>query len=150
MKRILIVEDIDFNRDLLIQLLEDTYEVLTAPDGASGIALVEREPPDLIIMDLSLPGIDGWEATRRIKADSTLTHIPIIALSSHAMRGDEDKARQAGCDDYLSKPLDEDLLFDKLKQFLGENLMPYTVSSASHSSPSCAFVIQRPKSSQVT
>lgn len=120
MKRILIVEDIDFNRDLLIQLLEDTYEVLTALDGATAIATAEREHPDLIIMDLSLPGIDGWEATRRIKADATLTHIPIIALSSHAMRGDEEKARQAGCDDYLSKPLDEDLLFDKLRHLLGE------------------------------
>ena len=119
MKRILIVEDIDFNRDLLVQLLEDTYEVLTAPDGATGIATTEREHPDLIIMDLSLPGIDGWEATRRIKANATLQHIPIIALSSHAMRGDEEKARQAGCDDYLSKPLDEELLFQKLAQYLG-------------------------------
>ena len=119
MKRILIVEDIEFNQDLLVQLLEDNYEVLTAVDGAAGIASAEREHPDLIIMDLSLPVIDGWEATRRIKADSALQHIPIIALSSHAMRGDEEKARQAGCDDYLSKPLDEDLLFEKLAQFLG-------------------------------
>jgi two-component system, cell cycle response regulator DivK len=124
MKRILIVEDLEFNRDLLVQLLEDNYEILTAPDGASGIALTERERPDLIIMDLSLPGIDGWEATRRIKADTTLAHIPIIALSSHAMRGDEEKARQAGCDDYLSKPLDEDLLFAKLRRMLGEGPTP--------------------------
>ena len=122
MKCILIVEDIDFNRDLLIQLLEDTYEVLTASDGAAGIALAEREHPDLIIMDLSLPVVDGWEATRRIKADAALQHIPIIALSSHAMRGDEDKARRAGCDDYLSKPLDENLLFEKLVNFLGSSL----------------------------
>jgi len=121
MKRILIVEDIDFNRDLLVQLLEDTYEVLTAPDGATGIALAEREHPDLIIMDLSLPVVDGWEATRRIKADPALQYIPVLALSSHAMRGDEEKAQQAGCDDYLSKPLDEDLLFEKLPQLLGEN-----------------------------
>ena len=121
MKRILIVEDIDFNRDLLGQLLEDTYEVLTAPDGATGIALAEREHPDLIIMDLSLPVVDGWEATRLIKADPALQHIPVLALSSHAMRGDEEKARQAGCDDYLSKPLDENLLFEKLPQLLGEN-----------------------------
>jgi CheY-like chemotaxis protein len=121
MKRILIVEDIDFNRDLLVQLLEDNYEVIIAPDGATGIALAEHEHPDLIIMDLSLPGIDGWEATRQIKANTTLTHIPILALSSHAMRGDEEKARRAGCDDYLSKPLDEDLLFEKLQQFLRES-----------------------------
>jgi CheY-like chemotaxis protein len=121
MKRILIVEDLEFNRDLLVQLLEDTYEVVSAPDGATGIAAAGREHPDLIIMDLSLPGIDGWEATRQIKANTTLTHIPIIALSSHAMRGDEEKARQAGCDDYLSKPLDEDLLFEKLQQLLKES-----------------------------
>jgi two-component system, cell cycle response regulator DivK len=121
MKRILIVEDIEFNRDLLVQLLEDSHEILTAADGVAGIAAAEREHPDLIIMDLSLPGIDGWEATRRIKANPALQHIPIIALSSHAMRGDEEKARQAGCDDYLSKPLDEDLLFGKLTQFLEDS-----------------------------
>lgn len=122
MKRILIIEDVEFNRDLLVQLLEDRYELLTAGDGAAGITLAEQERPDLIIMDLSLPVVDGWEATRRIKANTALQHIPIIALSSHAMRGDEEKARQSGCDDYLSKPLDEDLLFAKLAQFLTENL----------------------------
>jgi CheY-like chemotaxis protein len=121
MKRILIVEDIEFNLDLLVQLLEDNYEVLTAADGAAGITSAEREHPDLIIMDLSLPVLNGWEATRRIKADPALRHIPIIALSSHAMRGDEEKSRQAGCDDYLSKPLNEDLLFEKLAHFLGES-----------------------------
>jgi two-component system cell cycle response regulator DivK len=119
MKRILIVEDIEFNRDLLIQILEDSYEILTAADGAAGVALAERESPDLILMDLSLPVLDGWEATRRIKANAMLRHIPIIAVSSHAMREDAEKARQCGCDDYLSKPLDEDLLLEKLKQFLG-------------------------------
>jgi CheY-like chemotaxis protein len=124
MKRILIVEDVEFNRDLLIQLLEDSYAILTAADGAEAIVLAERDPPDLIIMDLSLPGVDGWEATRRIKANAALRHIPIIALSSHAMRGDAERARQCGCDDYLSKPLDEDLLFEKLTQFLGEGPKP--------------------------
>jgi CheY-like chemotaxis protein len=119
MKTILIVEDVEFNRDLLVQLLEDDYKVLTAADGAEGITLAERERPDLILMDLSLPVLDGWEATRRIKANEALRGIPIIALSAHAMRGDEEKARQSGCDDYLSKPLDEDLLFAKLAQFLG-------------------------------
>ncbi len=121
MKRILIVEDVEFNRDLLVQLLEDRYELLTAGDGATGVALAEQERPDLIIMDLSLPVVDGWEATRRIKANAALQHIPVIALSSHAMRGDEEKAHQCGCDDYLSKPLDEDLLFARLKSFLGED-----------------------------
>jgi len=87
MKRILIVEDVEFNRDLLVQLLEDDYELLTAADGAAGIELAERERPDLILMDLSLPVIDGWEATQRIKANKVLQNIPIIALTAHAMRG---------------------------------------------------------------
>ena len=120
MPKILVVEDVEFNRELIVQLLEDDYEVLTAADGAEGIRLAEQERPDLILMDLSLPVIDGWEATRRIKADEALKGIPIIALSAHAMRGDEERARQSGCDDYLSKPLDEDLLFAKLAAFLGQ------------------------------
>ena len=121
MKKILIVEDVEFNRDLLVQLLEDDYEILTAADGAAGIELAAREHPDLILMDLSLPVVDGWEATRRIKANAGLHSIPIIALTAHAMRGDAEKAKECGCDDYLSKPLDEDLLFEKLMQFLGES-----------------------------
>lgn len=119
MKKILIVEDVEFNRDLLVQLLEDEYEILIAVDGAKGIEMAEKNCPDLILMDLSLPNVDGWEATRRIKANAVLRNIPIIALSAHAMEGDEDKARACGCDDYLTKPLDEDLLFDKLRQHLG-------------------------------
>jgi two-component system, cell cycle response regulator DivK len=121
MKKILVVEDVEFNRDLLVQLLEDEYEVLTAVNGEEGVRLVERERPDLVLMDLALPVIDGWEATRRIKANSALKDIPIIALSAHAMIGDEEKARACGCDDYLSKPLDEDLLYQKLAHFLGES-----------------------------
>jgi two-component system, cell cycle response regulator DivK len=120
MKKILVVEDVEFNRDLVVQLLEDDYEMITAADGAEGLRLAERERPDLILMDLSLPILDGWEATRRIKAEVELKHIPIIALSAHAMTGDEEKARQSGCDDYLSKPLDEDLLFAKIEKFLGK------------------------------
>jgi CheY-like chemotaxis protein len=120
MKKILVVEDVEFNRDLVVQLLEDDYEIITAADGAEGLRLAELERPDLILMDLSLPNVDGWEATRRIKADAELRQIPIIALSAHAMTGDEDKARQSGCDDYLSKPLDEDLLFAKIEKLLGE------------------------------
>lgn len=119
MKKILIVEDIEFNRDYLVQLLEQEYEILTAADGAAGIELAERTSPDLILMDLSMPVIDGWEATRRIKANPALKSIPIVALSAHAMRGDEEKARACGCDDYLCKPIDEDILFDKLRIFLG-------------------------------
>ena len=120
MKKILIVEDVEFNRDLIVQLLEDTYDVLTAADGAEGLQLAAREHPDLILMDLSLPVIDGWEATRRLKANAALHDIPIIALSAHAMMGDREKALQSGCDEYLSKPLDEDLLFAKLARFLGQ------------------------------
>ena len=119
MKKILIVEDVEFNRDLLVQLLEDEYEILTAVDGAAGIELAEREHPDLILMDLSLPVIDGWEATRRIKTNQLVRGIPIIALTAHAMRGDAERALECGCDDYLSKPLDERLLFQKLAHFLG-------------------------------
>jgi two-component system, cell cycle response regulator DivK len=121
MKRVLIVEDVELNRDLLVQLLEEDYEILTAADGAAGIEMAVREHPDLILMDLSLPIVDGWEATRRLKADATLRGIPIIALTAHAMMGDEDKARASGCDDYLSKPINEDLLFEKLRRFLGES-----------------------------
>ena len=119
MKKILVVEDVELNRELVAQLLEEDYQVLTAVDGATGIRLAESERPDLILMDLSLPIVDGWEAARRIKADPALRRIPIIALSAHAMSGDAEKARQCGCDDYLSKPLDERLLRDKLHKFLG-------------------------------
>jgi len=120
MKKILIVEDVEFNMDLLIQLLEDEYALITAEDGEKGVVLAERERPDLILMDMSLPVMDGWEATRRIKANGDLRQIPIIALTAHAMSGDEEKARAAGCDDYLAKPLDDELLFEKLDHFLGD------------------------------
>ena len=122
MKKILIVEDVDFNRDLLTQLLEEDFEVISATDGEAGIALAEREKPDLILMDLSLPVVDGWEATRRLKAREDLKAIPIIALTAHAMRGDEAKARASGCDDFLTKPIDEALLFRMLSHFLETNM----------------------------
>jgi two-component system cell cycle response regulator DivK len=121
MKKILIVEDVEFNRDLLVQLLEEDYELLTAVDGAAGIELATCEHPDLILMDLSLPVVDGWEATRRIKADPTLRGILIIALTAHAMTGDEERARASGCDGYLSKPINEDLLFETLRRFLDDS-----------------------------
>src|SRR6187551_1501881 len=109
MKKILIVEDVEFNRDLLTQLLEEEFQVIAATDGQAGIEAAERERPDVILMDLSLPIIDGWEATRRLKAHQDLKAIPVIALTAHAMRGDEAKARASGCDDFLTKPIDEDL-----------------------------------------
>jgi len=119
MKKILIVEDIKFNLELLVQLLEDEYELVTARDGASGVALAGKERPDLILMDMSLPVLDGWEATRQIRADDTLKQIPIIGLSARAMNGDRERALEAGCTDYLTKPLDENLLASKLQTLLG-------------------------------
>lgn len=119
--KILIVEDVDFNLDLLIQLLEDDYELVSATDGESGVDLAASERPDLILMDMSLPVMDGWEATRRIKMDPALAHIPIIGLSAHAMSGDRQKALEAGCDDYLTKPVDEDLLFDAVEKYLSNS-----------------------------
>lgn len=119
MKRVLVVEDVQLNRDLLVQLLEEEYEVSTAADGAAGIEAARRVRPDLILMDLQLPLVDGWEATRRIKADPELRSIPVIAVSSHAMPGDEQRALDSGCDGYLSKPLDETRLFEMLETLLG-------------------------------
>jgi two-component system, cell cycle response regulator DivK len=119
MKTILIVEDVEYNRELLVQLLEDEYETLTAADGAAGIESAARHRPDLILMDLSLPEVDGWEATRRLKARPETAAIPVIALTAHAMQGDEERARACGCDGYLTKPIDEDRLFETLARFLG-------------------------------
>jgi CheY-like chemotaxis protein len=109
---------IAFNRDLLVQLLEEEYELVTAEDGVKGVKLAEEIVPDLILMDMSLPVLNGWDATRQLKANDRLKHIPIIALTAHAMSGDEARARAAGCDDYLSKPFDEELLFEKLAVLL--------------------------------
>jgi two-component system cell cycle response regulator DivK len=120
MKKILIVEDVELNRDLLLQLLEEEYALAFATDGAAVVAQAVTERPDLILMDLSLPDIDGWEATRRLKAEPATARIPVVALTAHAMSGDEEKAKAAGCDDFLTKPIDEDLLFAKLRRWLGE------------------------------
>jgi two-component system cell cycle response regulator DivK len=117
-KKILIVEDGEFNRDLLIQLLSDDYEIVVAADGEEGVKKAFRENPDLILMDLGLPVLDGWEATKRIKAESELKHIPVIAITSRAMVGDERKARAVGCDDYLAKPIDEDQLIERIKKLI--------------------------------
>jgi two-component system, cell cycle response regulator DivK len=116
MKTILIVEDIDLNIDLLTQLLEDDYNLIVAKDGAQGVALTGQNRPDLILMDISLPVMDGYEATRTIR--KTNPALPIIGLSAHAMQGDAEKAKEAGCTDYLTKPVDEDLLLQKLQQYL--------------------------------
>jgi len=118
MKKVLVVEDVDFNRDLVVQLLEDQYQVIEAADGEEGLELAEQEKPDLILMDLSLPVMDGWEATRRLRANEELHSIPVIALTAHAMVGDEDKALASGCNDYLSKPLDADELLEKVAKYI--------------------------------
>ena len=118
-KKILVVDDTEWNRDLVVQLLEDEYTVVEAVDGEEAVKKAEQERPDLILMDLGMPVMDGWEATRKIKANGDLKHIPIIAVTSHAMVGDEIQAREAGCDDYLPKPIDENELIRKIKKFLG-------------------------------
>jgi CheY-like chemotaxis protein len=117
MKTVLIVEDVDLNVDLLVQLLEDDYHLLVAKDGVEGVAMTEQHKPDLVLMDISLPGIDGYDATRAIR--KTFPRLPVIGLSAHAMQGDAEKALAAGCTDYLTKPVDEDLLFQKLDEYLG-------------------------------
>ena len=113
----MIVEDYELNIDLLVQLLEEEYSLLVARDGAEGVAQVEKNRPDLVLMDISLPVMDGYEATRAIR--KTFPLLPIIGLSAHAMQGDDDIARAAGCTDYLIKPVDETVLLQKLKEYLG-------------------------------
>ena len=118
-KRILIADDVDLNRDLMVQILETEYEVMVAIDGEEAVKKAEMEKPDLILMDLRMPVLDGWEATKRIKTTHDLKGIPVIAITSHAMVGDETKAREIGCDDYLAKPIDEDVLLSKIRRILG-------------------------------
>ena len=118
-KTILVVDDTDWNRELLVQLLEDEFTILQAVDGAEGVRMTQENKPDLILMDLGMPVMDGWEATRKIKADDAVKAIPIIAVTSHAMVGDEIDARKAGCDDYLPKPIDDELLLEKIHKFIG-------------------------------
>lgn len=116
MKTILIVEDTELNIDLLVQRLEDEYNLLIANNGAQGVNMALQHNPDLILMDISLPVMDGYEATRKIR--ETMKSIPIIGLSAHAMSGDDEKAKEAGCNDYLTKPLDSKVLFQIINQYL--------------------------------
>ena len=119
MARILLVEDNDMNRDMLSRRLERKgHQVTIATDGQQAIDLVSSEKPDLVLMDMSLPVIDGWEATRRLKASDATRSIPIIALTAHAMAEDERKAREAGCDDYDTKPVELDRLLQKMEALL--------------------------------
>lgn len=115
MTTILIVEDNETNREMLSRRLKRRgYEVLAAVDGEMGIDVARASAPDLILMDMSLPVIDGWEATRRLKADPALQHIPVIALTAHAMASDREKAMEAGCDDYDTKPIELTRLLAKM------------------------------------
>jgi len=118
-KRILIVEDQEDNRKILRDLLTSVgYELVEATTGEEGVALAEKERPDLILMDIQLPGLDGYEATRRIKANPALRHIPVIAVTSYALSGDEVKAREAGCDAYVTKPFSPRALLAKVREYL--------------------------------
>src|SRR6516164_2455725 len=118
-KRILVVEDQEDNRQILRDLLNSVgYQILEAEDGARGVAAAEASRPDLILMDIQLPLIDGYEATRRIKADPDLKAIPIIVVTSYALSGDEEKARRAGCDDYVAKPFSPRQLLAKIKEYV--------------------------------
>ena len=122
MSKILLVEDDEMNRDMLSRrLLRKGYEIVIAMDGAHGLEMTHTENPDLILMDLSLPELDGWEATRRLKADSAYQHIPIIALTAHAMVSDREKALEAGCDDYDTKPVELPRLLAKIQALLEGN-----------------------------
>ena len=118
-KRILMVEDTEDNRQIMRDLMSMTdYELIEAVDGADGVAMAALHKPDLILMDIQLPVMDGYEAARRIKADPALKHIPIIAVTSYALSGDEAKTLAAGCDGYVAKPFSPRLLLAKIREFL--------------------------------
>ncbi len=119
MPRILLVEDNEMNRDMLSRrLARKGFEVVIAEDGQKGVDMTLSENPDLVLMDMSLPVVDGWEATRRLKASEETKHIPIIALTAHAMAGDREKTLKAGCDDYDTKPIDLPRLLEKINALL--------------------------------
>jgi len=121
MHTILLIEDNEMNRDMLSRRLERKgYRVVTAEDGKQGVELAEQIRPDLILMDMSLPVLDGWEATRLLKSSEATKHIPVIALTAHAMTSDEEKAYQAGCDDFDTKPVVLERLLEKMNAALGQ------------------------------
>jgi two-component system cell cycle response regulator DivK len=120
MTKILLVEDNEMNRDMLSRRLQKQgYEVVIAVDGEEGVAKAQSEAPALILMDMSLPGVDGWEATRRLKSSPQTQKIPVIALTAHAMTDDRDKAMAAGCDDFDTKPVELPRLLSKIQALLG-------------------------------
>jgi two-component system cell cycle response regulator DivK len=119
--KVLLVEDNEMNRDMLSRRLSKRgYDVVTAADGAEGVESAKSEHPNLILMDMSLPVMHGWDATRALKADAATSSIPIIALTAHAMSGDREKALEAGCDEFDTKPVELPRLLEKMKRLLGE------------------------------
>ena len=120
MAKVLLVEDNEMNRDMLSRrLIRRGFEVVFAVDGKQGVDLARSEKPDIILMDMSLPVMDGWEATRCVKADDATRSVPVIGLTAHAMSGDREKAIEAGCDDYDTKPVEIDRLIGKIERLLG-------------------------------
>ena len=120
MAKVLLIEDNEMNRDMLSRrLIRRGFQMVFAMDGQQGVDLARSERPDIILMDMSLPVIDGWEATRRVKADDATRSVPVIGLTAHAMAGDREKAIEAGCDDYDTKPVELDRLIGKIERLLG-------------------------------
>ncbi|HYV70479.1 MAG TPA: response regulator [Pseudolabrys sp.] len=121
MAKVLLVEDNEMNRDILFRRLSRRgYVVVFAVDGQQGVEMARSEKPDIILMDMSLPIIDGWEATRRVKSDNAIRDVPVIGLTAHAMSGDREKALEAGCDDYDTKPVEFDRLISKIERLLSQ------------------------------
>jgi two-component system, cell cycle response regulator DivK len=125
MAKLLLVEDNEMNRDMLSRrLIRRGYDVAIAVDGDQGVTMAQSEKPDLVLMDMSLPVIDGWEATRRIKSSDETRHLPVIGLTAHAMAGDREKALEAGCDDYDTKPIELERLIGKIEALLPSGAKP--------------------------
>jgi two-component system, cell cycle response regulator DivK len=120
MTRVLLVDDDEMSRDMLSRrLIRRGFEVIFAVDGKQGVEVARREKPDIVLMDMGLPVMDGWEATRRIKSDDAIRRVSVIGLSARTMKGDRDKAIEAGCDDYDIKPIEFDRLIGKIERLLG-------------------------------
>ena len=121
MAKLLVVEDNEINRDMMVRRLQRRgFTIVTAVDGQQGIDMARSEKPDLVLMDMSLPVVDGWEATRQIKNDPGIKHIPVVGLTAHAMVGDRDKALNAGCVDYATKPVDFEKLVEMINRLLAK------------------------------
>jgi CheY-like chemotaxis protein len=126
MAKLLLVEDNEMNRDMLSRrLVKRGYELVFAGDGVEALLIAKRDRPDLILMDMSLPEMDGWDATRAVRADASIAHLPVIALTAHAMSGDRERALAAGCDEFETKPVEFDRLLAKIQLLLGRGNPDY-------------------------